>query len=119
MYTSPLPRSHLCTSAAEEEEPDGPASNACHAGPFFAAGAGGGVRVLAPRRGIDTRRAGARPHPESQPADDERPGNREGPEEALLTHELVDQLNPARASLPARQREVMIARHFDGKGPSE
>ena len=28
-------------------------------------------------------------------------------------------MNLALASLPIRQREVMIARHLDGKGPSE
>jgi len=80
---------------------------------------GGWVQVIAHRLCIDTRRAGARTQPERDPVDRERPGRRDGPEESLLRHELVDRLNVALASLPARQREVMVARHFDGKGPAE
>jgi RNA polymerase sigma-70 factor (ECF subfamily) len=81
---------------------------------------GGWVQVIAHRLCIDTRRAGARTMPEREPVDSqERAGGRDGPEETLLRHELVDRLNLALAALPARQREVMIARHFDGKGPAE
>ena len=77
------------------------------------------VQVIAHRLCIDLRRAEARTEPKSHPLGDERPVGRGGPEEELLRQELVDRLNCALAALPARQREVMIARHLEGKGPAE
>jgi len=80
---------------------------------------GAWVQVIAHRLCIDVRRAEARTEPQSEAVGDERAAARIGPEEALLHQELVDRLNYALAALPARQREVMIARHLDGKGPAE
>src|SRR5690349_6479549 len=62
---------------------------------------GGWVQVIAHRLCIDTRRAEARLQPEREPIDvEQRAGGRDGPEETLLRHELVDRLNLALAELP-------------------
>jgi RNA polymerase sigma-70 factor (ECF subfamily) len=81
---------------------------------------GGWVQVISHRLCIDTRREEARMQPKRDPVDiQQRTRGRDGPEETLLRLELVDKLNLALAALPVRQRDVMIARHFDGQGPAE
>lgn len=80
---------------------------------------GAWVQVIAHRLCIDAIRARARTSPDAEPLGEETTPGHESPEESLLRGERVDHLNRALAMLPARQREVVIARHVDERGPGE
>lgn len=80
---------------------------------------GAWVQVIASRMCIDVLRARARTTPEEEPVKGDLAVGPNAPEEALLSHERSDHVHLALASLPARQREVVIARHLEDRRPGE
>lgn len=80
---------------------------------------GAWVQVIASRICIDILRARVRTTPEEEPIKGDLAVGPNAPEDQLLSGERSDHIHLALASLPARQREVMIARHVDDRRPGE
>lgn len=80
---------------------------------------GAWVQVIASRICIDQLRARTRTTPEEEPIKGDLAVGPNAPEDSLLSHERSDHVHLALASLPARQREVVIARHLDDRRPGE
>lgn len=79
---------------------------------------GAWVQVIALRLCIDAVRDRTRVVPEDEPLDRHEPVGVGDPEEALLSGERADQVLRALA-MPPRQRQVVMARHLDGRRPGE
>jgi RNA polymerase sigma factor (sigma-70 family) len=78
------------------------------------------VQVIAARLCIDLIRARSRTTPEEDPLEGRNERATVGlPEEALLAAEDRREVHQALAALPSRQREVVIARHLEGRRPPE
>lgn len=80
---------------------------------------GAWVQVIASRICIDIMRARSRTTPEEEPIKGDLAVGPNAPEETLLSSEQFDHIHLALASLPDRQREVVIARHMDDRRPGE
>jgi len=88
---------------------------------------GAWVQVIAQRLCVDMIRARRRTRPDDDPIRGERPalnlvsGLDAGTvtEEALVRRERTQNLHEALALLPERQREVVVARHLQGRTPPE
>jgi RNA polymerase sigma-70 factor, ECF subfamily len=80
---------------------------------------GAWVQVIANNLCIDHLRASARTTPVDEPIDEatSQPGHL--PEDALLNAEQAALIQRALASLPDRQRDVVVARDVDGRRPPE
>lgn len=79
---------------------------------------GGWVQVIAHNLCIDTARAQARTVLDDDPGKAAAADGR-GPEEALLQGERVRLVHEALATLPGRQRDVVVARDLHGRRPTE
>ncbi|MDQ1402379.1 MAG: polymerase sigma-70 factor, subfamily [Actinomycetota bacterium] len=78
------------------------------------------VQVIAARMCIDSIRARTRTTPEEDPYEGRTDPTTVGlPEESLLADEQRRQVHKALATLPVRQREVVIARHLEDRRPPE
>jgi RNA polymerase sigma-70 factor (ECF subfamily) len=78
------------------------------------------VHVIAHRLCVDTVRARARTQPEEVPVPVDEPSPGPGnPEESVLDQERVRQLREALAMLSDRQRDAVVARTLDERGPGE
>jgi RNA polymerase sigma-70 factor (ECF subfamily) len=80
---------------------------------------GAWVHVIAQRLCVDAIRARQRVSPEHQPIDADEAITGGSPEDALIDHEDAQFLRAALSTLPARQRDVVVARDVDGRGPAE
>ena len=80
---------------------------------------GAWVQTIAQRLCIDTIRARTRTTPDEEPVKGAMAEGPNVPEDALLRSEEADQVHLALATLPARQREVLIARHLEERRPGE
>lgn len=80
---------------------------------------GAWVQVIAGRLCADTWRAMARTTPVDEPLAGEAGLGRDECEEAVLRNEQAAAVHQALATLPSRQREVIIARDVEGRRPSE
>jgi RNA polymerase sigma-70 factor, ECF subfamily len=81
---------------------------------------GAWVQVIAYRVAADTRRIQARAVPTGEPVERELPATAGNPcEDALLRDEEADAVRTVLASLPPRQREVIVARDLEGRRPGE
>lgn len=88
---------------------------------------GAWVQVIAGRLCVDMIRARIRTTPDDDPLRDERPALNVVAyldavaviEEAIVRRERSEKVHQAIALLPARQREVVVARHLEGRRPPE
>jgi len=88
---------------------------------------GAWVQVIARRLCVDMIRARTRTRPDDNPLRHERPALHlvsgldasTVSEEALIRRERSERVHEAIALLPDRQREVVVARHFEGRTPRE
>jgi RNA polymerase sigma-70 factor (ECF subfamily) len=88
---------------------------------------GAWIQVIAHRLCIDSIRTRTRTRPDAEPIKGEAPVGRivsglfgdELPEESLLRHERAEKIHEALRLLPERQREVVVARHMEGRRPPE
>ncbi len=81
---------------------------------------GAWVQVIANNLCIDHLRATARTTPTDEPIDETvAMGGHHQPEDALLNAEQAALIQRALASLPDRQRDVVVARDVDGRRPPE
>jgi RNA polymerase sigma-70 factor (ECF subfamily) len=80
---------------------------------------GAWVQVIALRLCVDAVRDRSRVVPEERAYDDRRPARAADPEESLLAGERTEEVHRALAMLPPRQRQVVVARHLEGRRPGE
>ncbi len=81
---------------------------------------GAWVQVIANNLCIDHIRAQSRTTPTDEPVNEhDHIGSQNPPEDAVLQSEQTAMINRALASLPDRQRDVVVARHVDGRRPPE
>lgn len=80
---------------------------------------GAWVRTIASRLCVDTLRARARTHPEEVPLSDDVASFGDDPEATVLVREKARHLGKALSTLPRRQREAVVARAIDERGPGE
>jgi RNA polymerase sigma-70 factor (ECF subfamily) len=81
---------------------------------------GAWVHVISQRLCVDAIRARQRVSPEQEPIDaDEAITGGGSPEDALIDHEDARYMRAALSTLPARQRDVVVARDIDGRRPAE
>ena len=88
---------------------------------------GAWVQVIAQRLCVDLLRARYRTTPDDDPLRNERtalnlvsdPDAGTATEEALVRRERTETVHAALALLPDRQREVVVARHLEGRRPPE
>lgn len=88
---------------------------------------GAWVQVIAQRLCVDLIRARSRTTPDDDPVRDQRPALHvasapdagTATEEALARRERTASVHAALALLPDRQREVVVARHLEGRRPPE
>jgi RNA polymerase sigma-70 factor (ECF subfamily) len=80
---------------------------------------GAWVQVIAQRLCIDSMRARARTTPQEEPIRGDRAIGPNGPEENLLRRQRAADVHVALASLPPRQRSVVIARDIEERRPGE
>jgi RNA polymerase sigma-70 factor (ECF subfamily) len=88
---------------------------------------GAWVQVIAQRLCVDMVRARARTTPDDDPLRNQRTALNVGSdldagtatEEALVRRERSERVHQALALLPDRQREVVVARHLEGRRPPE
>jgi RNA polymerase sigma-70 factor (ECF subfamily) len=80
---------------------------------------GGWVQVIAERLCIDAVRSRARTLPHEVPVEPEAAVVPHGPEDELLRGQVVRDLRAAIATLPPRQREVLVARDVEERRPPE
>ena len=79
---------------------------------------GAWVQVIANNLCIDHMRAAARTTPVDEPVSEDEP-IAIGPEDAVLNAEQAAMIQRALATLPDRQRDVVVARDVDGRRPPE
>jgi RNA polymerase sigma-70 factor (ECF subfamily) len=80
---------------------------------------GAWVQVIAYRLGADARRSQARALPSDEPVTGDAALGPNSCEDALLRAERVAEVRSMLSTLPARQREVIIARDLEGRRPGE
>ena len=80
---------------------------------------GAWVQVIASRMCIDHVRATSRTTPHEEPVKGDLALGPNAPEDLLLQRETASQLHEALSTLPARQRQVVIARHLEDRRPGE
>ena len=80
---------------------------------------GGWVQMIAHNLCVDTHRARARTTPDEEPLKGEAAVGPNGPEDALMRSEQAQLVRDALASLPERQRDVVVARDLEGRRPTE
>ena len=80
---------------------------------------GAWVQVIAYRLGADARRSQARALPSDEPVTGDAALGPNSCEDSLLRAERVAEVRSMLQTLPARQREVIIARDLEGRRPGE